>query len=82
MYFSGRAEVTSGEMREAEKRGPRVEWDRVSSPVVAAGDCHMMAPEEEGNWEGGGYVGFVCAESLEFVIDVDGLKLAGNFHGI
>ena len=46
MYFSGRAEVTWGEMREAEKRGPRVECDMLASPVVAAGDCHMMAAEE------------------------------------
>ena len=48
MYFSGRAEVTSGEMREVEKRGPRVEWDRVSSPVVAAGDCHMIGTRRRG----------------------------------
>ena len=55
MYFSGRAEVTSGEMREAEKRGPRVEWDMFASPVVAAGDCHIMvaAAAEEEEEEGG-----------------------------
>lgn len=53
MYFSGRAEVTWGEMREAEKRGPRVDWDMLAPPVVAAGDCHMMAAaaeKEESNW--------------------------------
>lgn len=43
MYFSGRAAVTAGEMREEEKRGPCVEWDMLSLPVVAAGDCHMIA---------------------------------------
>ena len=56
MYFSGRAEVTWGEMREVEKRGPRVEWDMLASPVVAAGDCHMMAAaaeKEESNWIAG-----------------------------
>ena len=42
MYFSGRAEVTSGEMREGEKSGPGVEWDSFSLPVVAAGDCHLL----------------------------------------
>ncbi len=58
MYFSGRAEVTSGEMREAEKRGPWVEWDRFSLPVVAAGDCHMIAA-------GSGQLDadFVCAKA-------------------
>lgn len=43
MYFSGRAEVTAGEMRVGEKRGPWVEWDMLALPVVAAGDCHMVA---------------------------------------
>ena len=50
MYFSGRAEVTSGEMREGEKRGPCVEWDMLSLPVVAAGDCHMMAGRKGVCW--------------------------------
>ena len=47
MYLSGRAAVTAGEMRDAEKRGPWVEWDMFSLPVVAAGDCHMMAAGRE-----------------------------------
>lgn len=43
MYFSGRAEVTAGEMRVGEKRGPWVEWDMLALPVVAAGDFHIVA---------------------------------------
>lgn len=43
MYLSGRAEVTAGEMRVGEKRGPWVEWDMLALPVVAAGDCHIVA---------------------------------------
>lgn len=42
--------MTSGEMREGEKRGPWVEWDMFSFPVVAAGDCHMMAGRKGVYW--------------------------------
>lgn len=41
-YFLGSAEVTEGEMRAGEKRGPLVEEDMLALPVLAAGDCHMM----------------------------------------
>lgn len=42
MYFSGRAEVTVGEIRALEKRGPFVEEGKLASPLRAAGEDHMM----------------------------------------
>lgn len=57
--------MTAGEMREAEKRGPYVDWDMFSPPVVAAGDCHMMAAGQLEYWraKGGGF--FVCAQAID-----------------
>ena len=48
-----------------------------SLPVVAAGDCHMV------NWIAGGLIELIRMRySLEFAMDMDGLRFVGSLQFI
>ena len=40
-----------------------MEWDKFSLPVVAAGDCHMIAAVTRGGLDSGRECRFVCAKA-------------------